>query len=498
MSDQDAARTYAPEPTAEDFHRANDRVRMLMGPFSSGKSTACVMELILRSQEQEPDRGGVRRTRWAIVRQSYPELRSTTIKTFQEWVPEAVAPMTYGAPIECRMNYPMPDGTTVDAEFLFLALNIEKDVKKLLSLELTGAWINEAREVSRTHLDGLTGRIGRYPSARDGHGPTWTGIIMDTNPPHNRHYLYQLFEIQKPSGYAIFKQPPALVYVNDQLVPNTGIGGLKPAENIGHIKEGFSYYLNLAAGKSREFIKVYVLGDYGTVFAGMPVWQEYQDHIHCSTNDLDPYRGLPLILGFDFGLTPACAIMQVSPSGQIRVIDEVTTDGMGIRRMVQDHLRPMLAERYPGMPMVVWGDPAGVQRSQTDERSCYDILKSEGFDIKPAPTNAFPARRDAVARSMTRQVNGEPGFLVSPRCRMLREGLQGGYRYAVRVVNGEERYNEEPEKTIQSHVCEALQYAVLGMEPATTTNMWGDSTGVFRSSTAKARPIKQVSFGAWT
>lgn len=477
----------------ERFHASNARVRMIMGPFGSGKSTGCVWEVITRSQEQAPNDAGVRRSRWAIIRQTYPELKSTTIKTWQEWVPEEIAPITWGSPITCNMRYNLPDGTKVDSEVYFLSLNIEKDVKKLLSLELTGAWVNEAREIARVHIEGLTGRIGRFPPKSDGGGPTWTGIILDTNPPHNRHHLYRWFEVERPMGYEIFKQPAALFNRDGIWVPNPD------AENVENHSGGYDYYLNLAAGKTDEFIKVYVLGEYGSVFDGMPVWQEYKDSIHCPPEELLPYRGVPLVLGMDFGLNPSSAICQIGPTGQLRVIDEIVCEGVGLRTMINNSLKPMLASKYPGMQLQIFGDPSGVARAQTDERSCFDILASEGFQARPARTNAFSARRDAVARYMTRMIDGEPGFVISSSCRIIREGLQGGYRFRTRVVNGEERTASEPDKTIHSHPCEALQYAVLGVEPEATSNLWGDRIAGISSSVRRTRrEVRAVDFSAFT
>src|SRR5262245_32562441 len=47
----------------------------------------------------------------------------------------------------------------VDAEFIFLALNTTEDVKKLPSLELSGACIK--REVPKAIIDACTMRVGR-------------------------------------------------------------------------------------------------------------------------------------------------------------------------------------------------------------------------------------------------------------------------------------------------------------------------------------------------
>ena len=70
---------YTAEPTPAQFHASNAFVRGLVGPIGSGKSVACCMEVIRRGLEQAPGPDGVRRTRWAFIRQTYPELKSTTI-----------------------------------------------------------------------------------------------------------------------------------------------------------------------------------------------------------------------------------------------------------------------------------------------------------------------------------------------------------------------------------------------------------------------------------
>ena len=76
----------------------------------------------------------------------------------------------------------------LDLEVIFLALDRPEDVKKLLSLELTGIWVNEAREIPKSIIDACTMRVGRFPSMKDG-GCTWTGMLSaDTNAPEEDHW----------------------------------------------------------------------------------------------------------------------------------------------------------------------------------------------------------------------------------------------------------------------------------------------------------------------
>jgi hypothetical protein len=59
----------------------------IMGPIGSGKSVACVMKLIRNVQKQTVGEDGWKRRRTAVIRNTYPELRTTTIKTWHQWVP---------------------------------------------------------------------------------------------------------------------------------------------------------------------------------------------------------------------------------------------------------------------------------------------------------------------------------------------------------------------------------------------------------------------------
>ncbi len=471
---------YKAEPTAAAFHASDEFIRGLMGPIGSGKSVACVLEVLQRSIMQEPDPSGIRKTRWAIIRNTYPELKSTTIRTFSDWIPEHLCPIKWDAPISGRMKIAdIGDGTGVDMEVLFLALDRPQDIKKLLSLELTGGWINEAREISKAVLDGLTGRVGRYPSKRDG-GPTYSGVFMDTNPPDDDHWWYKLAEVHKPKGHVFWQQPPALLQVGDDYEPNPD------AENVQHQPLGHEYWLRQVYGKNRDWINVYVMGSYGAVMDGKPVWPEYNDNVHCKPVEL--YRGLPLLLGWDFGLTPAVVICQISPRGQFRILDELVATDMGIRQFTSEIVKPHLALHYQNMSIESVGDPAGSQRSQSTEQTCLQELAAQGIPTKPAKTNEFIARREAVAGYLTRLSDGEPAFQIDPKAKTIRKALMGAYKFERVQVSGEERYKDMPVKNHYSHIADALQYACMH------TSM----KNVVHLASARPRHITKRNAQGWT
>ena len=72
-------------------------------------------------RKQEPWRG-VRKTRMVVLRNTYPELTSTTINTWKDWYPEELWPIVYGSPITCNVKYKLPDKTTVDSEVMFMSM----------------------------------------------------------------------------------------------------------------------------------------------------------------------------------------------------------------------------------------------------------------------------------------------------------------------------------------------------------------------------------------
>jgi hypothetical protein len=248
------------------------------------------------------------------------------------------------------------------------------------------------------------------------------------------------------------------------------------------------YYTDLAEGKAEDWVDVYIHGKYGRSLAGKPVFPSFRRDFHVAKGPLSAIKSSlkPLIVGMDFGLSPAATIGQLDMHGRLLVLACLTSEGMGIKRFIAEKLKPLLAERFPGHSVVVIGDPAGAQRSQTDERSCFDILKAENFRVTPARTNAIQARLSAVERWLALQVDGGAGFLVDPSCTALVAALNGGYRYRIKKTGGME---DAPDKGIYSHVADGCQYMCLHADGGA---MFGSLHGTQR------REVKPVNARGWT
>ncbi len=468
-----------PGKNAAKFHESDAFVRGLMGPVGSGKSSSCCVEIVARALRQRPSRDGIRRSRWLIIRNTYPELKSTTIKTWETWFPTNVAPIKWDTPITSTMKINnIGDGTGLELEVMFMALDKPTETGKLRSLELTGAWINEASEVPKEIFDMVTQRVGRFPSKLQG-GPSWCGIILDTNPCDDDHWYYRLAEEDCPPEWEFFRQPGGLQRLEDgTYTPNPD------AENVFNLPGGYSYYQQQVPSKSEDWINVFLLGNYGSTKDGKPVYPEYNDKVHCLNKNVEGERGLPIVLGWDFGLTPACVILQVTGRGKIIILDELVSEDMGIRQFTNDVVKPVLMNKYSGFQIHSAGDPAGNIRAQTDERTCLQELLEAGIYTEPAATNDFIPRRESVAFFMTRMMDGEPAFLLNPRCTNLRKGFLGRYKFERLKTSGNARYKDRPVKDIYSHIQDALQYACLKVRSGLTP--------------ARARAVTKRSSKGWT
>lgn len=444
---------YRPQgPTLERYILSTEQRTIITGPLGSSKTNASCWKAFRAMCAQEPDADGVRRTRGVAVRNTYPDLFGTTIKDWMEMFGD-LGKFSKGGmePPTHRLRFELEDGTTVEAEMIFLALDREDHVKKLRGLQLTFAWVNEVKELVFAVLEMLDLRIGRFPA-----NPTWYGLFGDSNAPDTDHWLYRLSEELKPEGWLFLKQPGGLIRASADspwvLNPN--------AENLQNLPPG--YYTKGAQGKSEDWIKVNLANEYGFVTDGKPIYPDYRDSVHCREFELS--KSVPVLIGLDFGLTPAAVFAQQMPNGQWRWRHELVTTDTGVIRFAIE-LKKFISTHLDGYTIgKITGDPSGDQRQAGDseERTVFQLLEVNGIKAVPAHTNDFGIRTEAVSSPLRRMIDGDPGFLLHPDMRVTRKGMQGAYKFARMKVSGDERYQDKPLKNAQSHPCEAGQYVMLG------------------------------------
>lgn len=439
-------------PTISRFHWSNHAFRIICGPIGGGKSVACCVEIFRRCKEQLKGPDGLRRSRWLVVRNTKSQLKDTTLKTWFDWFPPGVGIGRWAA-TDSTFYFEFGD---VRAEILFRALDTPDDVAKVLSLELTGAWLNECREIPQEIVEGLQGRLERYPSQAMGGSNYWM-LLADTNPPEEESYWWRLMEHMPLEGNDmdtvvdcdVFKQP----------------SGLSPeAENLKNLNPG--YYSSKAKGRSKAWVDVYLHAKYAISQSGKPVYHtSFRKDRHVSPVSLIPDPVLPVIVGVDAGLTPAASFRQMGLDGRIRVLREAVEFDMGMKRFAKYRLRPIIKNFFPTNPIIFVMDPSSKKRSDGDEEvTAFKKLKTEFIEeehiiVKTARTNNLSPRIQATEEALSQWPEGEPLLLIDPSCTWTIAGYQTKYRYPKRKITGD--YGDSPEKNEWSHIIEAGQYGDL-------------------------------------
>ena len=446
-------------------------IRGIKGPIGSGKSVGCCMALLKNAMEQAPSpRDGLRRSRHVIIRNTFRMLNDTTIKTVHEWLPPNVAGKWKDSTKTLMLRF-----GDIESEWLFRPLESPDDVRNLLSLEITSAWINEYREIDPKVLTNLLGRLGRSPRRADtleGRGAVFRGVVMDSNPPPFGSYWHELFTEDLPeeieqafrasmkNAHPDERERPIIEYFEQP-------GGRHPeAENTENLPDGY-YDLLIAANahQGEEWTKVHVDAEYGADPSNTPVYPEFKPRIHAPKPSpllVNPRQ--PIIIGMDFGRTPAAVFLQETTDGAWNALAELVSENTTIDQFAKK-LVPWFRQRFPEHSVhecIIYGDPAGMHRSQTDNRECFSILRGRGFTVRPGPQSPV-VRVGSVRYALTSLVGDRPMLMVDPvGCPQLYKGFNGLYAYK---NNQEGEMAPEPRKNAYSHPHDALQYplaAILG------------------------------------
>lgn len=399
---------------------------------------------------QAPGITGVRKTKFLVVRNTAAMLETTVMETFKKWINTDLYPITGRLP-RCTIKAPLGDGTTIESIFLFMALDSEVSLSYLPSLEITGAWISEATEISRVEIfEEIQARIGRYMA--DDQPFSWKGMVMEYNAPPKRSWLYEKFEVERPPGWKLFKQPGALIATPDPKDPTRYQFKPNPlAENVKGVG-GYQYWFDMVKGNERNkpYIDQKILGLYADRKARNPVYPSFFRHFHVrDTLVRDPSR--LLVLGMDFGLSPAIAIGQYD--GGIRILKEIVPEDVSLEALIRDYLLPVLRTEFAMFQFIVVCDPTGANRSSLDKRDSISVVRSFGIPIIPAYSNAIKTRIDTVVDYLGRI----DGLLVDSRCETTIDAFSGGYRYPEKSQGHSNPIKNHP----FSDIMDSIQYIAL-------------------------------------
>lgn len=472
------------------------KLDIIQGPIGSGKTRAAIMRMVRHASEQPLTRSKKRKSRWAVVRQTFPELKTTTINAFLELFPEGneaqggFGSMSWSPPFTYHFRH-----GDVEADFIFLALEKVDDIKKLRSLELTGVYFNEIQYVyDIVIVTEALSRTNRYPSKKDG-GCKWSGGIADMNAPEGLHWVPIMFgktpipdhfspeqrlQHKRPASWNLYVQPPALLELDDTLKAH-GLQAINPGEDVEYCVNPQAenlkwlpddYYPDKINAATKQWIDANCRNIPASNMRGRAVHPLFRSaserNSHVADQPLKYQPMLDLYVGMDHGLTPAAVIGQ-TVRGRVFVLAEIFAEDVGAVTFAP-MVKQELLRRFPEIDIAkvkFFGDPGGNIRGQSDEKTAFDIFRQNGMPVQPAPgANRFSGkggRKEVVDHLLTQQVDGYQALLVSPDCRMLTGGLGGGYQFKVTNASFGEFVSGDILKNSYSHTCEAFGYMLLGM-----------------------------------
>ena len=264
---------YDPIEGQKQFHASSARYKALVGALGSGKTAVGCVEGILQSIEHPGNVG-------LVARKSLPELKSTTLKRFFEFLPD---PLVISYNKTDRELYIRTNGEPSLVHFGPL-----DEIGRYKSLELGWFFIDEADQTTEDHWLTLCGRLRLK-------GIPAYGMVA-TNPTSTSHWIYDKWVVSPTEGYEIFRS--------------------KTSDNEVNLPKG--YLGELRKTYPEDWQKRFLDGHFGVLQSGDPAFPDFSEHEH--VRKIEPIKGLNIIRGWDFGRKhPCCVFAQVDELGRLRI-----------------------------------------------------------------------------------------------------------------------------------------------------------------------------------
>jgi len=414
-------------PKQQEFLNTKKRYGAYIGGVGAGKTYVGCLKTILEAMHS-PD------TLHLIARRTYPELRDSTRRTFFELLPPAAMQQFHVAENRCVVKC-INGGTS---EVLFRPLD---DVMKLTGINFATAYIDEASEVEEEIWMTVISRL------RDPKGSRHAWVT--SNPPTTNHWIYKWFVSHEDEEYKLIQ---ASTFENPHL----------PDDYVKQLQRDYKH--------NESWLKRYLMGEFGTLIEGSPVYTNFSADRHIA--DLSYIPGRPVYRGWDFGFNhPAIVWCQIDGRGRMVVIKEL----MGAQSYLKDFVEQVIREsneHFPKAKYLDYCDPAGQHRNDATTATSIDILRAK--NIHPLfKYGRVMSGVEIINRQLALMIDDQPAILINKSCPTLRDAMNGGYHYAKNKEG--ELTKEEPHKDgYYEHLVDALRYIVVNLLDAPVQKSWKD------------------------
>lgn len=417
-------------PTQLAYIMSDAKLKAYMGPAGSGKSAVGCADIMFRALLMPG-------TKWFVARRDYNDLLDTTLRSMTNILQQ----LPQGTLIDRQKMAPMKwwirpivhggaAGETEPSEITFMGLS--DDVG---SYEFTGGFVDECDEVEEAYFNQMKMRLRWKPRPDFPDENFFIGCAF--NPPGVTHWLYRECTGLNPAGETIKK--PTITLFRPQ-----------PKENQRNLPKG--YYEEMGASLPSDLKQRLVEGMWGATFPGEPVIRQFRRELHM--RDRLKFGGGTLFRFWDFGYNrPAVLFAQLRTDGRLQVLREFLGHHIEGTKFVETVLA-QTAQHFPEASRFVdYGDPAVAQTKDTG--SMLALLNNAGVLMRYQRT-PFDLSIQILRKKFESLVEGEPAILLDTQCRILGDGLAGGYHLKDDGVT--------PRKDgYYDHLVDALRYGVYNL-----------------------------------
>lgn len=390
---------------------SNHYMTALYGGSRSGKTFILVYALIVRASRVK--------SRHVIIRKTFNSLKRAVVF---DTLPKVMQICFPNLPYELNKTdwfVTLPNGS----EIFFAGLDDAKRSEKILGMEFSTEYFNEASELDYSSIQIAISRLAEKNSLTK-------RVWFDFNPPTKSHWSYWLFikkldplenePLENPEEYAHFL--------------------MNPRDNLDNIDENYIKILEKMPEKERER---FLEGRFSDSNDGQ-AYYAFDREIH--VDEVKQATGA-IYIGMDFNVDPMTAVIFQYVNSKFHIIDEVFLQNSDTYKMT-DYL---LKKGYRGN---IIPDSTGRNR-KTSGKSDHDILKENGFKVVPTHNPFVTDRVNNVNRLLS---SGR--IIVSPRCKKLINDLE-------KVSWKDNKLDQKTDKLL-THISDALGYGLWKLDPITS------------------------------
>lgn len=420
------AKIIKPTPSQQRMILSDASVSVLIGPQGEGKTFGAVGK-ILHHAQQFPYK-----IRGAIIRDRFTNIQTNTIPSINKVCGEIVTFHNDGR----LMRAPNIDLDLFGVEDL-------ADMNRLQGSEYYIVWIEEPAPYFQSSV-GIREEVFDICYSRGGREEGAVSVIVVTmNPASKSHWTYKRFILNPMPDMEVIRIP-------------YGENPHLSQKERGRAMETWKNKPDMYAR--------YVKGEFASVHIGEEVVSEFREArgegtiCHVSKGPLVPAECLTFRL-WDGWLNPTCVFIQVTPGGQVLILQTVRGENIGMKQLIEQQVKPLIATKYHKIQE--WRDIGDLHLRDKDQsdstKSAAEVVERSLNTYFEDGDMSWESRRETLKEAFNMTVDGEPKILVSCDDDIMIEALGGGWHYP-KSPSG--IVGDKPVKDIHSHPGDALSHGL--------------------------------------